>query len=83
MTHLKCDPDFNFIVFFCSVADLLRRRYFFAWRDPALRGVEEDWLGARNFCRKRCMDSVSIETSNENEWIKKRMVEEKVIAKIN
>lgn len=52
--------------------------YFFSWRDPALQGVEEDWLGARNFCRKRCMDSVSLETSNENEWIKKRMVEEKV-----
>lgn len=55
-------------------------RYFFSWRDPALRGVEEDWLGARNFCRKRCMDSVSLETSNENEWIKKHLVEEKVSA---
>lgn len=54
-------------------------RYFFSWRDPALKGVEEDWLGARNYCRQRCMDSVSLETSNENEWIKARMVNEKVI----
>lgn len=53
-------------------------RYFFSWRDPALKGVEEDWLGARNYCRQRCMDSVSLETSNENEWIKSRLVNEKV-----
>lgn len=53
-------------------------RYFFSWRDPALQGVEEDWLGARNFCRQRCMDSVSLETSNENEWIKQRLVDGKV-----
>lgn len=56
----------------------LFRRYFFSWRDPALKGIEEDWLGARNYCRKRCMDSVSLETSNENEWIKRRLVDEKV-----
>lgn len=53
-------------------------RYFFSWRDPALKGIEEDWLGARNYCRKRCMDSVSLETSNENEWIKRRLVDDKV-----
>lgn len=53
-------------------------RYFFSWRDPALKDVQEDWLGARNYCRKRCMDSVSLETSNENEWIKRRLVDEKV-----
>ncbi|CAH0557256.1 unnamed protein product [Brassicogethes aeneus] len=52
--------------------------YFFSWRDPALKGVEEDWLGGRNFCRKRCMDLVSLETSAENEWIKKRLIDEKV-----
>lgn len=52
--------------------------YFFSWRDPALKGVEEDWLGGRNYCRKRCMDLVSLETSAENEWIKKRIVDEKV-----
>lgn len=52
--------------------------YFFSWRDPALQGVEEDWLSARNYCRKRCMDSVSLETSNENEWVKQRLVDGKV-----
>lgn len=64
------------VIIFCYSAN----RYFFSWRDPALRGVEEDWLGARNFCRKRCMDSVSVETSNENEWIKKHLEDEKVSA---
>lgn len=41
-------------------------------------GKEEDWLAARNFCRQRCMDSVSVETSPENEWVKQRLVDGKV-----
>uniref|UniRef100_A0A1A9V8I6 C-type lectin domain-containing protein n=1 Tax=Glossina austeni TaxID=7395 RepID=A0A1A9V8I6_GLOAU len=53
--------------------------YFFSWRDPALKGVEEDWLTARNYCRRRCMDSVSLETSLENEWVKQRVVNENVL----
>lgn len=53
-------------------------RYFFSWRDPSLTGVEEDWLNVRNYCRQRCMDSVSLETSAENEWVKKRIVDAKV-----
>jgi hypothetical protein len=52
--------------------------YFFSWREPALQGIEEDWLGARNFCRERCMDSVSLENSPENEWVKQRIVDGKV-----
>lgn len=58
-----------------SVTD---KGYFFSWRDPALRGVEEDWLSARNYCRQRCMDLVSLETSDENEWVKARIVQDKV-----
>lgn len=50
----------------------------FSWREPSLQGVEEDWLGARNYCRQRCMDLVSLETSAENEWIKERIVRDKV-----
>lgn len=57
---------------------ILSFRYFFSWRDPNLKGVEYDWLSARNFCRRRCMDSVSLETSLENEWIKQRVVGENV-----
>ncbi|CAH1958885.1 unnamed protein product [Acanthoscelides obtectus] len=52
--------------------------YFFSWRDPATKNTELDWLDGRNFCRKRCMDLVSLETSAENEWIKKHIVDDKV-----
>ncbi|KAK9879537.1 hypothetical protein WA026_006607 [Henosepilachna vigintioctopunctata] len=47
--------------------------YFFSWRDPQTRGVEKDWLDGRNFCRERCMDLISLETTAENEWIKQRL----------
>jgi hypothetical protein len=52
--------------------------YFFSWKDPRTATVEEDWLGGRNYCRQRCMDLVSLETSTENEFIKRRIVEGKV-----
>ncbi|XP_045472260.1 uncharacterized protein LOC123679000 [Harmonia axyridis] len=52
--------------------------YFFSWREPQTRGVEKDWLDGRNFCRERCMDLISLETSAENEWIKQRIVSENV-----
>lgn len=66
-------PNYNNVYFLC-----LDKGYFFSWRDPALRGVEEDWLSARNYCRQRCMDLVSLETSDENEWVKQRIVQDKV-----
>jgi hypothetical protein len=52
--------------------------YFYSWKDPSTAAVEEDWLGGRNYCRQRCMDLVSLETSAENELIKRRIVEGKV-----
>lgn len=65
-------------LYICDNISAHEYRYFFSWRDPSLQGVEHDWLAVRNFCRKRCMDSVSLETSNENEWIKQRLVGDKV-----
>ena len=41
--------------------------------DPQLRNAKWDWFNARNYCRKRCMDLVSIETREEYEWIKQQM----------
>ncbi|XP_044726674.1 uncharacterized protein LOC123290518 [Chrysoperla carnea] len=52
--------------------------YLFSWREPQLKGVEEDWLSARNYCRQRCMDLISLETRVENEWIKERIKQENV-----
>ncbi|XP_011336540.1 uncharacterized protein LOC105278842 isoform X1 [Ooceraea biroi] len=49
--------------------------YFFSWNDPRTAGQEVDWLTGRNFCRQRCMDLVSLETSAENEFIKSRIVQ--------
>lgn len=32
-----------------------------------------DWLDARNICRRHCMDAVSLETPQENEFVKQRL----------
>lgn len=49
--------------------------YYFSWKDPRTARQEEDWLGARNWCRMRCMDSVSLQSSDENEYIKRKIVQ--------
>lgn len=49
--------------------------YYFSWKDASTANTEMDWLGIRNWCRQRCMDSVSTETSVENEYIKKKLVD--------
>ncbi|XP_003489802.1 uncharacterized protein LOC100748578 [Bombus impatiens] len=52
--------------------------YYYSWADPRTNGQELDWLAGRNFCRQRCMDLVSLETSTENEFIKSRIVQNNV-----
>ncbi|XP_076269974.1 L-selectin-like isoform X2 [Rhynchophorus ferrugineus] len=52
--------------------------YYFSWRDPTLTSTEKDWLIARNYCRKRCMETISLETSVENDWIKEWLVKDNV-----
>ncbi|KAE8749903.1 C-type lectin [Frankliniella occidentalis] len=52
--------------------------YYFSWKDASTANTEMDWLGVRNWCRQRCMDSVSIETSVENEYLKSHLVNDKV-----
>ncbi|XP_066258590.1 uncharacterized protein [Euwallacea similis] len=51
------------------------QNYFYQWKEKL---DDEDWLGARNFCRMRCMDSVSLETPQENEWIKRKIESENI-----
>lgn len=48
--------------------------YFFSWEDPSTSNLELNWIEAREFCRARCMDVVSIESRRENEFIKQRIV---------
>uniref|UniRef100_T1GG12 C-type lectin domain-containing protein n=1 Tax=Megaselia scalaris TaxID=36166 RepID=T1GG12_MEGSC len=47
--------------------------YFFSWEHAPTRSLEVDWLDARNICRRHCMDAVSLETPQENEFIKQRI----------
>ncbi|XP_012226106.1 uncharacterized protein [Linepithema humile] len=47
--------------------------YFFSWEHAPTRNLEVDWLDARNICRRHCMDAVSLETPQENEFVKQRL----------
>ncbi|KAK5645696.1 hypothetical protein RI129_004160 [Pyrocoelia pectoralis] len=47
--------------------------YFFSWEHGPTRNLEVDWLDARNICRRHCMDAVSLETPQENEFVKQRI----------
>ena len=51
------------------------RNYLFSWQsnDAGVRSANWDWFNARNYCRKRCMDLVSIETQDEYQWLKQRI----------
>lgn len=48
--------------------------YFFSWEHSPTRNLEVDWLDSRNICRRHCMDAVSLETPQENEFVKQRLV---------
>ncbi|XP_075235867.1 uncharacterized protein LOC142332987 [Lycorma delicatula] len=52
--------------------------YYFSWKDQATDKQEEDWLGARNWCRTRCMDLVSLQMSNKNDYIKSHLIRDNV-----
>merc|ERR1711892_1319924 len=44
------------------------KSYHFSWLEAG-RDTTWGWEGARNYCRKFCMDSISITTKEENEWV--------------
>ncbi len=41
--------------------------------DPRLGNEVWDWFNARNYCRKRCMDLVSIETPEEYQFLRSHL----------
>ena len=41
--------------------------------DANVKNAKWDWFNARNYCRKRCMDLVSIETKAESDWINQQL----------
>jgi hypothetical protein len=48
--------------------------YFFSWEEPGTAKLELDWSEAREFCRARCMELVSMETKRENKFVEDRLV---------
>jgi len=44
------------------------KSYHFSWLAVG-KNTKWDWEGARNYCRKFCMDSISIESPAEKEWV--------------
>lgn len=78
--HCKTVPilkiqSYNFYFSGTLHAKFQNKGYFFSWRDPITAKQEEDWLGVRNWCRKRCMDSISLQTSEKNDWAKQQLIQ--------
>ena len=46
----------------------LGKSYHFSWLEAG-RDTKWGWEGARNYCRKFCMDSISISSKEENDWV--------------
>jgi len=42
--------------------------YFYSGDIVPFKKIKYDWLDGRNFCREYCMDLVSLETQEENDY---------------
>ncbi|CAG2069532.1 unnamed protein product, partial [Timema podura] len=47
--------------------------YWFSWEDRKTRRLELTWAEAAAFCQERCMALVSVETKEENNFIRERI----------
>ena len=47
------------------------KSYWVSWAssDPLLRNARWNWFTGRNYCRKMCMDMISLETKAEEDWM--------------
>merc|ERR1712117_69283 len=52
--------------------------YFFSKDEAGFEDLKGDWLEGRNFCREYCMDLVSLETQDENNFFKNFLKRNKV-----
>merc|ERR1712025_1341433 len=50
-------------------AERFNKAYHFSWLEEG-KDKKWDWEGARNYCRKFCMDSISINSRAEANWVK-------------
>jgi len=51
------------------------KSYWFSWEsnEKALTNARWNWFTARNYCRMRCMDLISIESLEEQNWLGQHM----------
>ncbi|XP_023343172.1 uncharacterized protein LOC111712710 isoform X1 [Eurytemora carolleeae] len=51
------------------------KSYWFSWDsdEAVLRNARWNWFTARNYCRKRCMDLISIESQDEQDFLGREM----------
>merc|ERR1711874_740724 len=57
-------------------ADSFRgKTYWYSWEsnEAVLKNARWNWFTARNYCRKRCMDLISIESEEEQEFLGRAM----------
>jgi hypothetical protein len=47
--------------------------YYFAWLEKDTRNLFLNWLDARNWCRERCMDLISMESPEEIQLVRSSM----------
>ncbi|XP_046988477.1 uncharacterized protein LOC124594166 [Schistocerca americana] len=47
--------------------------YLFSWENQPTPIAPLNWLEARKYCRDRCMELVSLETLDENEFVKEKI----------
>ncbi|XP_040566110.1 uncharacterized protein [Lepeophtheirus salmonis] len=52
--------------------------YFLSWREPWHKFEDWDWFNARSFCRERCMDLISLESSTEFKMFQEVMEQDKI-----
>ena len=62
--------DSFYINFFIGPKHFQREghNYFFSKFEQGFEDMKGDWLEGRNFCREYCMDLVSLETQEENDF---------------
>jgi len=52
--------------------------YYFSWLERSTRNLFLNWLEARNWCRQRCMDLISMESPEEIQLVKESMQKHKI-----
>jgi len=51
--------------------------FYVSWLEKDTRNLFLNWLDARNWCRDRCMDLISLESSEEIQMVKNLMKKRK------